>query len=145
MIGLYPFVRIPNLLFGNTKWFRLIHQIPPWLKVDPWVKQDNVTPSLQLHYRAFITTTSDSAPVLRIGTLPLMGASHLRFSLHIGATGSHVPHRSLDQARATFTPDITHPVSRLLVSSSQDNHPTLVLMPTILFDASSMVHLRSSS
>ena len=71
-----------------------------------------------------------------------MGASHLRFSLHIGATGSHVPHRSLDQAHATFTPDITHPVSRLLVSSSQDNHPTLVLMPTILFDASSMGCLR---
>jgi hypothetical protein len=32
---------------------------------------DNAAPSLQLHYRAFITTTGCSAPALRFGTLAL--------------------------------------------------------------------------
>src|SRR3954470_5139930 len=58
-------------------------------------------PSLQLHYRAFLATTSDSAPVLRLGTLA--GAACLTGSLHIGATGSHVPHGSPDHA--TSMPD----------------------------------------
>src|SRR4051812_26349189 len=53
-------------------------------------------PSLQLHYRAFLTTTSDSAPVLRLGTLA--EATCLTGSLHIGATGSHVPYGSQDHA-----------------------------------------------
>src|SRR5215468_1107505 len=65
----------------------------------------NATPSLQPHYRTFITTTGCSAPVPRIGTLTLIGSTYLDFSLSIGATGSRVPHRSLVQAHAAFTPD----------------------------------------
>ena len=34
---------------------------------------DDMTPSLQLHYTAFLTTTGHSAPVPRIGTLVLVG------------------------------------------------------------------------
>src|SRR4051794_15382613 len=60
-------------------------------------------PSLQLHYRAFLTTTSDSAPVLRLGTLA--GAACLTGSRHIGATGSHVPYGSQDHGHATSMPD----------------------------------------
>ena len=41
--------------------------------VDQPVRPNNPTPSLHLHYRDFITTTSWSAPVLRIGTFTLMG------------------------------------------------------------------------
>src|SRR3954447_8039943 len=55
---------------------------------------DEAAPSLQLHYRAFLTTTSDSAPVLRLGTQGLAGAACLTGSRHIGATGSHVPYGS---------------------------------------------------
>src|SRR4051812_5538907 len=62
-------------------------------------------PSLQLHYRAFLTTTSDSAPVLRLGTQGLAGAACLTGSLHIGATGSHVPYGSPDHGHATSMPD----------------------------------------
>src|SRR3954451_19966008 len=58
-------------------------------------------PSLQPHYRAFPTTTSDSAPVLRLGTLA--GTTCLTGSRHIGATGSHVPPGSQDHA--PFMPD----------------------------------------
>src|SRR4051812_44177695 len=71
-------------------------------------------PSLQLHYRAFLTTTSDSAPVLRLGTQGLAGAACLTGSLYIGATGSHVPYGSQDHGHAPFMPDagwaiIEHP------------------------------------
>src|SRR5208337_3605412 len=66
---------------------------------------NNATPSLQPYYRTFITTTGCSAPVPRIGTLILAGTACLDFSLRIGATGSRVPHRSLDQSHAAFMPD----------------------------------------
>ncbi len=42
--------------------------------VDQILKPDEPTPSLHLHYRDFITTTSWSAPVPRIGTLMLVGS-----------------------------------------------------------------------
>src|SRR3954447_21119098 len=71
---------------------------------------NEAAPSLQLHYRAFLTTTSDSAPVLRLGTLAR--ATCLTGSLHIGATGSHVPYGSQDHGHAPSMPDagiIGHP------------------------------------
>src|SRR3954462_718331 len=88
-------------------------------------------PSLQPHYKAFLTTTSDSAPVLRLGTLA--GAACLTGSLHIGATGSHVPYGSQDHSHATSMPDagiIGHPPTLsqerdpLLVSTSPENVST---------------------
>ena len=60
--------------------------LTPWLLpslVDQTIRPDDPTPSLHLHYRDFNTTTSWSAPVPRIGTLTLMGSSHLSFSLSI--------------------------------------------------------------
>ena len=44
---------------------------PPSITSWPKFNGDDPPPSLQLHYRAFITTTRQSAPVLRIGTLAL--------------------------------------------------------------------------
>ena len=41
------------------------------LPVGPWPRLNNAAPSVQPHYRAFLPTTSCSAPVLRIGTLIL--------------------------------------------------------------------------
>jgi len=41
--------------------------------VDQIIKPINAAPSLHTHYRCFLTTTSCSAPVLRIGTLTLVG------------------------------------------------------------------------
>src|SRR4051812_37646308 len=78
-----------------------ITTVPPnnWLTVA--IPLDD--PSFQPHYRAFLTTTSDSAPVLRLG--PLAGAACLTGSRHIGATGSHVPHGSQDHGHAPFMPD----------------------------------------
>ncbi|HYA12912.1 MAG TPA: hypothetical protein VEF33_01100 [Syntrophales bacterium] len=44
---------------------------------------------------------------------------HLNFSLSIGTTGSHVPHKSLDQVRATFMPDAVQAVNRHLLDLSR--------------------------
>src|SRR3954452_8822104 len=71
-----------------------ITTVPPDHRLTVALPLDD--PSLQPHYRAFLTTTSDSAPVLRLGTLA--GTTRLTGSRHIGATGSHVPHRSPDHA-----------------------------------------------
>src|SRR5260370_2920510 len=70
--------------------------------VDLRPELNNATPSLQPHYGAFTATTGCSAPVPRFGTLTLVGATYLDFSLRIGATGSHVPRKSLTQSHAAF-------------------------------------------
>ena len=77
--------------------------LPPL--VDPKQELNNAAPSVQLHYRAFTPTTGCSAPVPRLGTLVLTGASRLDFSLRIGATGSHVPRKSLVHSHAASMPD----------------------------------------
>src|SRR5215510_8003549 len=47
------------------------------------INGDDPPPSLQLHYRAFITTTRQSAPVRRIGTFGLAVGAACAFSLAI--------------------------------------------------------------
>jgi hypothetical protein len=75
--------------------------------VGPWPRLNNAAPSVQPHYRAFVPTTSHSAPVFRIGTLVLAVLAACDFSLGIGMTGSHVPYKSLVELRAAYMPDAT--------------------------------------
>src|ERR1019366_10349046 len=84
--------------------------------VDRQASQDDPSPSLQPHYRAFIATTVRSAPAPRIATLPLadlllgvlapddqpQATTAPLAGRPIGATGSRVPHESPDHARATI-------------------------------------------
>jgi len=70
------------------------------LLVGPWPELNNATPSVRPHYRALNPNTGCSVPVLRLGTLILMGASHLDFSLRIGA---QVP-TFRARAQLSFTP-----------------------------------------
>jgi hypothetical protein len=101
--------------------------------VGQTVRPDDPTPSLHLHYRDFNATTSQSAPVSRIGTLTLVGAPHLSFSLSIGATGSHVPHKSLVQVHATCMPGATQTVSRFPLGSSEESERLPVSTPPNCF------------
>jgi hypothetical protein len=59
---------------------------------------------VQSHYRTFTPTTGCSAPVPRIGTLALAGASRLSGALRIGTTGSRVPQQSLIRVHAASKP-----------------------------------------
>ncbi len=73
------------------------------------------------------------------------GANHLKGSLGIGTTGSHVPAKSLKQRHALSTPDTTQPVNRLPLDLSQATEQDLVSMSSnFAFDASARVRLRSS-
>jgi hypothetical protein len=63
--------------------------------------------------RVVITTASCSAPVPRIGTLRLARSTCLTFFLHIAATGSHVPHKSLMHGDAALIPDVAWPGNRV--------------------------------
>ena len=63
-----------------------------------------------------------------------LGPTHAPLANHErGATGSHVPYKSPDHARATFMPDTTWPVNRHPPDSSQDQSHALVLMSPVLF------------
>ena len=53
--------------------------------VDLWPRLNNAAPSLQPHYRTFITTTGCSAPALRFGTPILAVLAACDLSLGIGA------------------------------------------------------------
>jgi hypothetical protein len=84
-------------------------------------------PSLQLHYRAFITPTHDSAPALRFGTLTLVGLPLESLPSHRN-TGSHVPHKSLNQGHAALMPDAIWVVNRY----PPDFIPRLTTTPWLL-------------
>jgi len=59
-------------LFEIQNGFALFTRLLPFL-VDLKIKPDNAAPSVQFHYRTFLPTTGCSAPVLRLGTLILVG------------------------------------------------------------------------
>ena len=125
-------------------------------------------PSLRPHYRTFTATTSRSAPVPRIGTLPLtvpplgvlpLAAGRLNSpstpAVAIGTTGSPVPCQRLRRAHATYTPD-TARASTQAAPWLRARHPGRAFVPgtpdnpgfdaiVLSFDASAVVHTRSSS
>ncbi len=96
-------------------------------------------PWLGPHYRAFIATTSWSASVLRIGTLPHVALAArgspsrrpgcrqhpMQPVVRIEATDSPVPCQGLQRAHATFTPDTARATSRQLPGSGHaiNAHP----------------------
>ena len=100
MLSHHPAPIVQPLLYGLAPAMRVL---PSPVALSP--ELNNATPSLQSHYRTFIATTGCSVPVPCIGTLILIGSAYLDFSLNIRATGSRVPHRSLDQSHAAFMPD----------------------------------------
>jgi hypothetical protein len=51
--------------------------------VGRWSRLNNAAPSLQPHYRAFVTTTGCSVPALRFGTFALAVGTACGFSLGI--------------------------------------------------------------
>ena len=97
--------------------------------------------------------------MLRIGTRPLAVSAARGSPFHDrprprtaplavrrrGATGSHVPYRSPDQARATSMPDTAWPTSRPPPGSSRGSGSAPVSMSSSRFDTSSVVHSRSPS
>ncbi len=56
---------------------------PPGITGWPKFNRDDPPPSLQPHYRAFITTTRQSVPLRRIGTFGLAVVAACAFSLGI--------------------------------------------------------------
>jgi hypothetical protein len=107
--------------------------------VDRWANPDSPHPFAPPALPGFLATTGRSAPVPP-GTLPLqfvlLGGLPLAAGgagSRLGATGSHVPHRSLDQARAAFMPDTAWAVSRLPPGSSRGPDHAPVSMSSDVF------------
>ena len=122
VVRLDPLPRLVNEALSNLKRLHLplwsLHQLLP-RRVGRSGDLACPAPSLQPHYRAFIATTSRSAPVPRIGTLPPTvfaawgppsrrpgGRPHpFQLAVRIETTGSPVPCQRLRRAHATYTPD----------------------------------------
>ena len=114
LVGLHLLEGFPDFPFGDVERLCLVHGLLPLPvgSVGLWPRLNNAAPSLQPHYRAFITTTGCSVPVLRIGTLILaVLAACDSLPLH-RSTGSHVPYKSLVELRAAYMPDAARAVFR---------------------------------
>src|SRR6476646_7012140 len=70
LVGLHTFEGFPDFPLGDVERLCLVHGLLP-SPVGPQPRLNNAAPSVQPHYRAFIPTTSCSAPVPRVGTLVL--------------------------------------------------------------------------
>src|SRR5215472_4882252 len=114
LVGLHTFESFPDFPLGDVKRLCLAHGLLP-SPVGPWPWLNNAAPSVQLHYRAFIPTTSCSAPAPLRYSGPC-GVCRLDVSLGIGATGSHVPYKSLVELRAAYMPDAARAGFRVLPS-----------------------------
>ena len=111
-------------------------QLLPWL-VDCRTTPDGTPPSLQVHYRPFITTTRRSVLLTRTRYSAACGLATCRspggFPLQstktrIVSRSSPVPLQSPNQARATFMPDTAKAVNRYPFGLSQDSIKAPVLM-----------------
>ena len=71
-IRFHSFVRLPNNMLGNHIRLCFCHELL-LSQVGSIHQLNNLAPSLHVHYRRFITTTNQSAPVPRIGTQVLVG------------------------------------------------------------------------
>jgi len=78
--------------------------LPRFSGVDLRLLQAGSSPSLQSHYRPS-SLLRDDPPLCFASVLSFSWDLHLNFSLNIETTGSHVPHKSLTQSHATFTPE----------------------------------------
>src|SRR5262249_52008033 len=119
---------------GLTRDFDSLTWLLPSTSVDHQTNQDNPPPSLQPHYRTFTATTRRSAPLPRIGTLPLTVSPAWsppsprppqHAAEHIEASGSQVPPPRLNRARATSAPDPTWPGT----AGTRQTHPRATTGP----------------
>jgi hypothetical protein len=83
---------------------------------------------------------TETSSLLRVGPPPCLASVlsslwvlHLDFSLNIKTTGSHVPHKSLEQNHAAFMPSTTQAVSRFPLDLSRSTARSSVLMLTLQF------------
>ena len=79
-------------------------------------ESDSPPPSLHSHYSCFLTTTRWSVPDRNLGISVSRFCRLYVFPYHL-RSGSHVPHESLNQARAAYLPVTVQPVNRLPLDS----------------------------
>ena len=110
-----------------------ISPAPPEIQLAHKISPSGQVPSLNSHYRSFVTNTDLSAPVPRIDTISLTGSPLVPFSYTSRRQVPAVPHESPDQAHATSMPDVVWPVGRYPPDSSRGNITSPVLTPFVHF------------
>jgi len=143
LVGFDAFVGFPHLTFGDGKWLVRIQRSPPIAgcfivsgRIGQPLRSSPITgPSSLLRV---------APPLYPASVLSRLGGFPLRFSLGIGVTGSHVPHKSLDRSLAAFMPDAAWAVDRLPPDLSRGNDSPRFRRRSYAFDTSSAVHLRST-
>ena len=127
-----------NRKFGNTKRLCLLNGSSHKM-VDYSIKLDDVAPSLWSHYGPSSLLLA-TPPLCPASVLSFSWGHHLNFSLHIGATVSHVPHKKPGSDSCRFYAGRR--------SGSKQVSPELILMfskPPVLTSSFTFRHLISGS
>ena len=112
---------------------------PPARAVDRRDTLDDATPLL--HRVSPTSSLVRVAPPLCLASgFSSLGVGPLDFSLHIEATGSHVPHKGLVQGHATFMPGAAQPSCRLPLDLSRVNDSPRFRHRPYAFDTLPVVH-----
>ena len=126
------FPRFPNYLLGNFKRLCLLQRFLPtyWLILNSsWMTR----PLCSIPITGISSLLQGGPPLCSVSVLSFLWGLHLNFSLNIGATASHVPHKSLVQVHAAFMPDATWAVCRFPPDLSRVNDYPPVLTPFLRF------------
>ncbi len=112
---------------------------PPARAVDRLDTLDDATPLL--HRVSSTSSLVRVAPPLCLASgFSSLGVDPLDFSLHIEATGSHVPHKGLVQGHATFMPGAAQPSCRLPLDLSRVTDSPRFRHRPYAFDTLPVVH-----
>ena len=143
LVGLHLLEGFHYLTLAKYQTALLFHRGLLPLPVGPILKLDSAAPLLHP-----ITGPSSlvraAPPLCPASVLSSSWVLHLDFSLIIGATGSHVPHKSLDQVRAAFMPDAARAVSRFSpgLIPGQRLPPGFDIVPTLSTRHQRFTHVR---
>lgn len=129
---------------SSRYWLCFIQKLLPF-PVDFQTKRDDPNPLLYFHYRNFITTTSWSAPVFRIGTLILVVSATWISPVTSERQVPAFPYKSLNQVHVTFTPNTAHPVIRFPMNLSEEMRTAPHFdVNSGIYDASTVLQFHSS-
>ena len=141
-----PLFAFTRLYASHTSHFEIQNGFALFTRLLPFLVDLKIKLTTQPLRSSSITEPSSllraAPPLCPASVLSFLWVLHLNFSLIIGTTGSHVPHKSPDQVRATFMPDAAQAVNRSPPDLSWRSGSPPVLTSSN-FDTSEVVCLRS--
>ena len=127
--------------FGHVRVDHVTYSVPIRHAYRPaWVKLYHDRVAIAVGAEVVAQHVRVAPPLCLASGFSSLGVGPLDFSLHIEATGSHVPHKGLVQGHATFMPGAAQPSCRLPLDLSRVNDSPRFRHRPYAFDTLPVVH-----